>query len=88
VTRLQRERLKPDDLEKCKTSGYNVDLKTVQKMKKAAVVMHPLPRVDELDEAVDKDPRARYFRQIYLGTFMRASLLWNVLGKHQHSHSH
>ena len=81
VTRLQRERLTPEQLEKCKTSGYNVDSKTVEKLKKTAIVMHPLPRVDELDESVDKDPRARYFKQIYLGTFMRAALLWNVLGK-------
>ena len=81
VTRLQRERFaKPEDFEKIK-SGYNIDMNIVSKLKKNAIVMHPLPRIDELDEQVDKDPRARYFKQIYLGTFARAALLWNVLGK-------
>lgn len=81
VTRLQRERFsKPEDYDKIK-SGYNVNGELVQKMKKTAIVMHPLPRVDELSEEVDKDQRCRYFKQIYLGTFMRASILWNVLAK-------
>jgi aspartate carbamoyltransferase len=81
VTRLQRERFaKPEEFDKIK-SGYNIDKKTVDRLKQTAIVMHPLPRVDELDESVDSDPRARYFRQIYLGTFARAALLWNVLGK-------
>ena len=81
VTRLQRERFaKPEDFEKIK-SGYNIDMNIVSKLKKNAIVMHPLPRIDELDEQIDKDPRARYFKQIYLGTFARAALLWNVLGK-------
>jgi aspartate carbamoyltransferase catalytic subunit len=42
--------------------------------------MHPLPRVDELSEEIDMDERAWYFKQIYLGTFVRGALLWNVLG--------
>ena len=81
VTRLQREWFsEPEDYDKIK-SGYSVDAKLVNKMKKSAIVMHPLPRVDELNEDVDTNPRCRYFKQIYLGTFMRASILWNVLTK-------
>jgi len=43
-------------------------------------VMHPLPRVDEIDPAVDTDPRAAYFRQAHNGVFIRMALLQMVLG--------
>jgi aspartate carbamoyltransferase catalytic subunit len=56
-------------------------MKVVSQLKKSSIVMHPLPRVDELAEEVDLDPRASYFKQIYLGTFARAALLWNILGE-------
>jgi len=44
-----------------------------------AVVMHPLPRVDEIDPAVDTDPRAAYFRQAHNGLYIRMTLLRMVL---------
>ena len=44
-----------------------------------AIVMHPLPRVDEIDPAVDKDPRAAYFRQAHNGVYIRMALLQMVL---------
>ena len=40
-----------------------------------AIVMHPLPRLDEIDVAVDDDPRAAYFRQVQNGLFIRMALL-------------
>ncbi len=43
--------------------------------------MHPLPRVDEIDRAVDADPRAAYFRQIAYGLYVRMALLAMVLGR-------
>lgn len=43
--------------------------------------MHPLPRVNEIDEEVDKDPRAAYFRQMENGMYVRMALLALVLGK-------
>ena len=49
--------------------------------KEKMVVMHPLPRVGEIDEATDSDPRAAYFRQAQNGMFVRMALLAGVLGK-------
>ena len=45
------------------------------------IVMHPLPRVGEISTAVDKDPRAAYFRQVQNGMYIRMALLAAVLGK-------
>ena len=45
------------------------------------IVMHPLPRVDEIHTDVDQDPRAAYFRQMENGMFVRMALLALVLGK-------
>lgn len=49
-------------------------------MKKEAIVMHPLPRVDEIALEVDKDPRAAYFRQVENGLYIRMALLKMILG--------
>ena len=45
------------------------------------IVLHPLPRVDEISTDVDTDPRAAYFRQMENGMFVRMALLALVLGK-------
>jgi aspartate carbamoyltransferase catalytic subunit len=45
-----------------------------------AIVMHPLPRVDEIDHEVDSDPRAAYFRQAANGVALRMALLEALLG--------
>ena len=79
VTRLQRERFTNDaDFLKIK-SGYNVSKETLKSAKDKMIVMHPLPRVDELNEDMDSDPRAAYFKQVAYGVFMRAALLEAVL---------
>jgi aspartate carbamoyltransferase len=79
VTRLQRERFTNDsDYLKIK-SGYNVNKKILEPAKEKMIVMHPLPRVDELDEDLDDDPRAAYFRQIAYGVFLRAALIEAVM---------
>lgn len=79
VTRLQRERFTNDaDFLKIK-SGYNVSKDTLKNAKSKMIVMHPLPRVDELNEDLDTDPRAGYFKQVAYGVFMRAALLEAVL---------
>lgn len=44
-------------------------------------ILHPLPRVDEIDTEVDSDPRAAYFRQMENGMYVRMALLALVLGK-------
>ena len=51
--------------------SYTVNAKTLSKAKKHMAVLHPLPRVDELAEDVDSDPRAAYFRQMTNGMYIR-----------------
>ena len=80
VTRIQKERFeKPEEYEKYKGS-YIISKETLQKMKKSAVIMHPLPRVGEILEEIDSDPRAAYFRQMRNGMFTRMALLALVNG--------
>jgi aspartate carbamoyltransferase catalytic subunit len=45
------------------------------------IVMHPLPRVGEISEEVDADPRAAYFRQMEYGMYVRMALLALILGR-------
>ncbi|MCK9583252.1 MAG: hypothetical protein M0Q46_06550, partial [Endomicrobiales bacterium] len=62
--------------------GYFVVDKTILGlMKREAIVMHPLPRVDEITPDVDSDPRAAYFRQAENGLYIRMALLKKVLYK-------
>lgn len=75
-TRIQRERFndRPQDYEKAR-GKYIVDKKVVDVMPKHAIVMHPLPRLDEITTEVDADPRAAYFRQAHNGLYIRMALL-------------
>ena len=43
------------------------------------IIMHPLPRVNEISVAVDNDPRAKYFKQAYYGKIMREALILKLL---------
>lgn len=79
-TRTQKERgtlldetsLPPDE----KVGSFcRVNKEVLDLMKKKAIVMHPLPRVDEIALEVDKDPRAAYFRQAENGLYVRMALL-------------
>ena len=71
-TRIDRERLKRQDVA---LSQYNINPAMLQKMKPDAIIMHPLPRSVEIDETVDRDPRAAYFRQAQNGLYVRMALL-------------
>jgi len=53
----------------------------MNKAKEKMIVMHPLPRVNEISYTVDDDPRAAYFRQMQNGMYVRMALLAAVLGK-------
>lgn len=65
---------RPELYDECKGKlVINEELCT--KLKETAVLMHPLPRVDEITVGVDKDPRAAYFRQAGNGLFVRMALL-------------
>ena len=78
-TRIQKER---DDFLKIpekKEEFYIIDQEILGLMKKGAIIMHPLPRVDEILPEVDSDPRAAYFRQAGNGLKIRMALLQMIL---------
>lgn len=80
VTRIQKERF-PDPMEYEKVRGsYRVTLDLVRRGKEDLLVMHPLPRVDELDPAIDNTKYAGYFIQASLGVPLRSALLALLLG--------
>ncbi len=80
VTRVQRERFdNPEDYEKVKGS-YIFDKKLLKKAKKNIIILHPLPRVDEIALEVDDYAGAAYFRQAHNGMYLRMALLGLVTG--------
>ncbi len=81
VTRVQKERFEdPAEYEKV-AGSFVINPEVMQAAKDEMIVMHPLPRVGEIDPAFDKDPRAAYFRQMEYGLYVRMALLAMVLGK-------
>jgi aspartate carbamoyltransferase catalytic subunit len=82
VTRLQKERQAPTVEEQESKKGYPVVDKKLLKEKefKKTLVMHPLPRVDELTHEVDADPRSMYFKQAAYGVPVRMALIALLLG--------
>ena len=80
VTRIQEERF-PDPAEYAKVRGtYKIGLDTLKDAKENMIIMHPLPRVDEIDDEVDDTSHARYFQQVWNGIVMRMALLALILG--------
>ena len=81
ITRVQKERF--TDLAEYDrvVDQYVVDQALMTKAKERMIVMHPLPRVNEISYAVDDDPRAAYFRQMRNGMYVRMALLASVLGR-------
>jgi aspartate carbamoyltransferase catalytic subunit len=80
VTRIQKERF-PDPAEYAKVKGvYKINLETLSTAKKDLIILHPLPRVDEIAAEVDKTPQARYFQQVWNGVVVRMALLALVIG--------
>ena len=79
-TRIQKERFgdRIADYEQCR-GVYVIDQNSLRLMKPKAIVMHPLPRLDEIAMTVDSDPRAAYFRQAQNGLYVRMALLTMVL---------
>ncbi len=78
-TRIQKERFSDEASYLALKGVYRIDASTLAQMKKEAIVMHPLPRVDEIAPEVDADPRAAYFRQARNGLFIRMALLDKLL---------
>lgn len=81
VTRVQKERFANLDEYEAVKGSYVITPETMARAKPDMVLMHPLPRVGEISEAVDSDPRAAYFRQVEYGMYVRMALLAMVLGK-------
>jgi aspartate carbamoyltransferase catalytic subunit len=80
VTRIQKERF-PDPAEYAKVKGgYRVDLQALAEARKDLIILHPLPRVDEISAEVDDTPYARYFQQVRNGIVVRMALLALILG--------
>ncbi|QUC64716.1 aspartate carbamoyltransferase [Nitrosopumilus sp. K4] len=81
VTRIQKERF-PDEEEYLKVKGsYVVGLDLLQKMKDNAIILHPLPRLDEISTDVDGTKNAKYFQQAEYGKYTRAALLGLTLNE-------
>jgi carbamoyl-phosphate synthase/aspartate carbamoyltransferase/dihydroorotase/carbamoyl-phosphate synthase/aspartate carbamoyltransferase len=81
VTRVQKERFSDLAMYEDVKDHYEITPELMQGAKEKMVVMHPLPRVGEIHYAIDKDPRAAYFRQVKNGMYIRMALLAAVLGR-------
>lgn len=80
MTRVQKERFFNEaDYVRLKDS-YVLTPDKLKGAKEDMCIMHPLPRVNEISVAVDKDPRAAYFRQVLNGKYMRMALIMKLLG--------
>lgn len=81
ITRVQKERFTDLAAYEAVKDQYVVDPALMSKAKERMIVMHPLPRVNEISYAIDSDPRAAYFDQMRNGMYIRMALLAAVLGK-------
>ena len=80
MTRVQRERFfNEEDYLRLK-DFYILDKKKMTLAKEDMLVLHPLPRVNEISVEVDNDPRAAYFRQVQYGVYVRMALILTLLG--------
>ncbi len=79
MTRIQKERFSDPAAYEAVKGTYRLDRSSLERMRKYAIVMHPLPRVDEIAPEVDEDPRAAYFRQARNGLHIRMALLDRLL---------
>ena len=80
MTRVQRERFfNEEDYIRLK-DFYVLDKKKMTLAKEDMLVLHPLPRVNEISVEVDNDPRAAYFRQVQYGVYVRMALILTLLG--------
>jgi aspartate carbamoyltransferase catalytic subunit len=81
MTRIQQERFASEEEYLAQKDTYVLDTKKIKKAKDSLIVMHPLPRVDEITVDVDEDPRAMYFTQAKYGVYARMALIITLLTK-------
>jgi aspartate carbamoyltransferase catalytic subunit len=80
MTRIQKERFGSlEDYEKVRGS-YRLGAADLSRAGPKTIIMHPLPRVDEIEYTVDNTPHAKYFKQVWYGLLVRMSLIGLVLG--------
>ncbi|MBR3396386.1 MAG: aspartate carbamoyltransferase [Lachnospiraceae bacterium] len=81
MTRIQRERFEfPENYDRLKDS-YILDMEKLGNAKDDMIILHPLPRVNEISIKVDEDPRACYFKQALYGRYMRQALILKLLNE-------
>ena len=78
-TRIQKERFATPEEYEAARGVYVLDQSSYDRLNPSAIVLHPLPRVDEISTDVDADPRSAYFRQAHNGVFIRMALLESVI---------
>lgn len=79
MTRIQRERFETAEEYERQKGVYVLDKPKMRRAKSDLVVLHPLPRVDEITQEVDDDPRAKYFEQTEYGLYARMALIMKML---------
>ena len=80
MTRIQRERFADEDEYERLKDSYILDKEKMDKAKEDMLVLHPLPRVNEIATDVDDDERAVYFKQATYGMYVRMALIIKLLG--------
>jgi len=81
VTRIQKERFSDEEEYANVKDSYVIGLDIIKKMKDDAIILHPLPRIDEISTDVDKTKQAKYFEQAEYGKYTRAALLGLILNE-------
>ena len=81
MTRIQRERFPDAETYERLKNSYRLDTEKMELAKTDMIVLHPLPRVNEISVAVDDDPRALYFKQTLYGKYMRMALILKLLSE-------
>ena len=79
MTRVQKERFLDEDEYEAVKDSFVLDCEKMKLAKEKMAVLHPLPRVNEILQEVDADPRAAYFRQVENGKFVRMALISSLL---------
>ena len=80
MTRIQRERFFNEEEYIRLKDSYILDAKKMKLAREDMLVLHPLPRVNEIATEVDDDPRACYFKQAQYGVYARMGLIMTLLG--------
>jgi len=79
MTRIQRERFINEEEYKKQTGIYILDKNKLKNAKNDLIILHPLPKNDEITPEIDDDPRAMYFKQAEFGMYVRMALLIKIL---------